>query len=64
LRESDDPRFIPGRVAEVRGDTLLGVFGEVHPRVLDAWGIQVPCTAAEIDIERLMATDAEQGDGS
>lgn len=60
IRESADPRFIPGRVAELRsGDgTSLGVFGEVHPRVLEEWGIQMPCTIAEIDIERLMKADA------
>jgi len=63
LRELDDSRFIPGRAAEIvatsnskRSDpTVLGVFGEIHPRVLEKWGIQVPCTAGEIDVERLLA---------
>lgn len=59
LRESSDSRFIPGRVAEVldAGGAHLGLFGEVHPRVLDEWGIQMPCTIGEIDIERLMNAD-------
>jgi len=59
-REASDPRFIPGRVAELRSTdgASLGVFGEVHPRVLEEWGVQVPCTIAEIDIERLMKADA------
>lgn len=60
LREARDDRFIPGRTAEVYSadGSSLGVFGEVHPRVLDEWGIQMPCTLAEIDIERLMDTNA------
>ena len=63
LREAQDSRFIPGRAAEIvaapagkKGkETVLGVFGEVHPRVLEAWGVPVPCTTGEIDLERLLA---------
>ena len=49
LEEADDPRFIPGRSARimVKGREV-GVFGEIHPQVLENWGIQTPCTAAEI----------------
>ena len=32
----------------------IGVFGEVHPQVLENWAITVPCVAGEIDIEELM----------
>ncbi|MDR1575204.1 MAG: phenylalanine--tRNA ligase subunit beta [Treponema sp.] len=55
VRESGDPRFIPGRAAAVlyRGREI-GVFGEVHPEVLENWGVTVPCTAGEIDLEALM----------
>jgi phenylalanyl-tRNA synthetase beta chain len=54
VEESEDPRFIPGRAASIlcRG-TDIGVFGEIHPEVLENWGITVPCTAAEIDLEAL-----------
>ena len=49
LRDSGDPRFIPGRAAEIRHhDRMIGVFGEVHPQVLENWGITVPCAAAEL----------------
>jgi len=55
VEESDDPRFIPGRAAAIvyqgRG---IGVFGEIHPEVLENWGIAVPCTACELDAEALM----------
>ena len=62
LRETPDSRFIPGRAAEIVGTPrkrrsdppVLGVFGEVHPRVLEQRGIQVPCTAGEIDLEMLL----------
>jgi phenylalanyl-tRNA synthetase beta chain len=54
LAASRDPRFIEGRAAEIfyRGQ-YAGVFGELHPEVLENWAITTPCTAAEIDIERI-----------
>lgn len=56
VRDARDARFIPGRAAEIVLDdgAIAGVFGELHPRVLDAWGVQVPCTAGELDIEQLI----------
>ncbi len=56
VRESSDPRFIIGRQAEliVNGESA-GVFGEVNPQVLENWGITIPCVAAELDLETLMA---------
>jgi phenylalanyl-tRNA synthetase beta chain len=53
--ESDDPRFIPGRAAAVifKGKPA-GVFGEVHPEILENWGITVPCAAGEIDLDVLI----------
>jgi phenylalanyl-tRNA synthetase beta chain len=55
LAETEDPRFIPGRQARIlyKGDPI-GIFGEIHPRVLEAWNIVVPCVAAEIDLESLL----------
>jgi phenylalanyl-tRNA synthetase beta chain len=55
VEESGDPRFIPGRAAAVlyKGKRI-GVFGELHPEVLENWGITVPCTAGEIDLDALM----------
>jgi phenylalanyl-tRNA synthetase beta chain len=55
VEESDDSRFIPGRAAVIRyGGKPVGVFGEVHPQVLENWGLTVPCAAVEIDIEALL----------
>jgi len=55
VEESSDPRFIPGRAASIiyKGKPI-GVFGEIHPEVLENWGITMPCTAGELDIEALL----------
>jgi len=55
VRESGDPRFIPGRQAEVVVDGRpIGVFGELHPQVLENFGITVPATACELNLARLV----------
>ncbi len=46
--------YIPGRCARAFvGDEEVGVFGEVHPEVLEAFGIAQPTIAMELDLERL-----------
>ena len=60
VSESNDPRFIPGRQANILMKTsdgktkIVGIFGEVHPAVLENWAIAVPCFAGEIDLEDLL----------
>jgi len=56
VKESTDPRFIPGRGADVfvKGNRA-GVFGEVHPQVLENWGIGVPACLADLDLDTLLA---------
>ncbi len=56
VKESNDPRFIPGRQAAViiKGKQI-GVFGEIHPQVLENWAIEVPCFGGELDLEELLA---------
>ena len=56
LKESEDPRYIPGRSGDIIYlDKKIGVFGEIHPQVLENWGIQMPCTACEIDLDYLIS---------
>ncbi len=56
LKEIDDPRFIKGRSAAIYcGGKKTGVFGEIHPQVLENWGIQMPCTICEIDLDILLS---------
>lgn len=55
VTESADSRFIPGRQASIMvGNKVVGIFGELHPAVLENWAITVPCVAGELDIEELM----------
>jgi phenylalanyl-tRNA synthetase beta chain len=52
LSPVEDPRFIPGRCAEIRVEgRLVGIMGEIHPAVLSAWGIEMPCAAAEFRLD-------------
>ncbi|MDR2792575.1 MAG: phenylalanine--tRNA ligase subunit beta [Treponema sp.] len=55
IAESTDGRFIPGRAASVVYEGgAVGVFGEIHPAILENFGITVPCVAAEIDVDALL----------
>ncbi len=54
LEEVEDPRFVPGRAARILFDGVpAGLLGEVHPAVLANWGIQMPCAAAEVDLDAI-----------
>ncbi|MDY5931917.1 MAG: phenylalanine--tRNA ligase subunit beta [Candidatus Ornithospirochaeta sp.] len=50
-----DQRFIPGRAAYIvyKGERA-GVFGEVHPQVLESWGCTMPAIMAELDLDILI----------
>lgn len=51
-----DGRFIEGRCARVMiGQNEVGVFGEIHPQVLENWGSTMPTIACEIDLDLVMA---------
>ena len=55
VEEASDPRFIPGRAAAIIcNGKPIGVFGEIHPEALENWGVTVPCTAGEIDLDALV----------
>jgi phenylalanyl-tRNA synthetase beta chain len=51
-----DPRFIPGRVAALfdPNGRSLGVMGEVHPEVLEAYGLKHPVSVLELSLEKLL----------
>lgn len=49
-----DPRFIPGRCASVTvGKKKIGVIGELHPQVITNFKLELPCCAAELNLELL-----------
>jgi phenylalanyl-tRNA synthetase beta chain len=49
----------PGRstAIEAAGGVVVGVVGEVHPRVAKAFGVSGRAAAAEIDLARVLATN-------
>ncbi|RKZ07222.1 phenylalanine--tRNA ligase subunit beta [Candidatus Fermentibacteria bacterium] len=54
LADIDDDRFIPGRCAAITIDgRVSGVIGELHPAVLNNWGISSPASAFEIALSAL-----------
>ena len=73
LDVSEHAHFFPGRQADVmifkRGEPggpntveSVGSFGVVHPEVLQAFDIQYPCSALEVDVEKLMGTGGKGKD--
>ena len=47
--------FIHGRMGELHADgTNIGTIGEVHPEVLNNFGIELPVSACEIDLYKLI----------
>lgn len=55
MEEVIDQRFVEGRCGTlVSRGVRVGVFGEVHPAVLESWGIAMPTVACEIDLDLLM----------
>lgn len=54
-KESNHPTFHPGRCATlVWGNHILGTMGEVHPKVLDNYDIDVKTFLADIDFNILL----------
>jgi phenylalanyl-tRNA synthetase beta chain len=50
-----DPRFIEGRCATILSNgKKLGVFGEIHPAVLESWGCGMPTVACEMDLDVIL----------
>jgi len=52
--ESADPAFIDGRRADIIvGTRTIGIFGEIHPAVLNGFELEHPVAAFEIDLRVL-----------
>ncbi len=53
------PLFHPNRLLPVMlGDKRIGAVGEVHPRILDKFGIQKRVAVLEIDLEELIKVES------
>ena len=54
VRESENPSYHPGKTAALMvRNKKAGVFGEVHPNVIENYGIDVDCYVAELDLDAL-----------
>ena len=52
---ADDPALLPGRAALIEaGGSAVGLLGEVHPRVREAFDIEQPVLLFELDLGRLL----------
>ncbi len=52
--EKENPSYHPGRCAKVfSGETLLGVFGQIHPHVADNYGVECELYTAELHFDAL-----------
>ena len=52
------PSFIDGRIGKIAVDGhALGVMGEIHPRILENWQIEMPCTVFELDLDKMLNKD-------
>lgn len=61
VKETEDPRFILGRQAGILvNGKQVGIFGEIHPQILENWQVGVPCVAGEIDLEELMENEPKE----
>jgi len=50
----EDRNFIAGRAASVLVDGhAVGRFGEIHPRIMEAYALVQPALAFELDVEPL-----------
>jgi len=56
IRPGQGPGFIPGRVAALHNAAgqRIGTMGEVHPQVLEHYGLRHPVAALELSLEKLL----------
>ncbi len=53
LTRAENNSFMPGRAAEIFIGTKIGIIGEVHPQVLENFGIEKPVIAFELNLSKL-----------
>lgn len=52
LRQGEEPAFFPGRTADILAyGQVVGSLGVVHPEVITAFDLNLPCSALEINLE-------------
>ncbi len=58
VRPTDHPSYIPGRAAALfnEDNTRLGTMGELHPEILESYGLKHPVALVEISLATLLKT--------
>lgn len=55
IQDTEHDSFIPGRVGRILvGKEKVGYIGEIHPKVLEAWQLDMPVAALEINLSDLL----------
>jgi len=58
LEETTDPTFIDGRVGKIICfGREAGIIGEIHPEVLERWGINMPVSAFELTLNEIVKSE-------
>jgi len=61
LKETKHESFIDGRAGKIMlEENEAGIIGEIHPQVLQNWGLENPASAFEISIDQLRQLKYEQ----
>jgi phenylalanyl-tRNA synthetase beta chain len=51
---AEHPTFIKGRVGSIQIHEIeFGILGEIHPRILEVWGVETPVTGFELNLTQL-----------
>jgi phenylalanyl-tRNA synthetase beta chain len=60
IKETSHPSFIEGRVGKVIiSGVEVGVVGEINPLVLEAWKLENPVAAFEVNLQRILFEKAK-----
>jgi phenylalanyl-tRNA synthetase beta chain len=55
IRETKHPSFIDGRAGTAWVDNKeVGILGEIHPKVLEAWSLENPVAAFELNMDKIV----------
>lgn len=55
LEKLDHPSYVKGRAANIFvNKKLVGSFGEINPKVLENWEMEMPAASFEIDVENVL----------
>jgi len=55
IRDKEDPSFLSGRCGAIicKDGREAGIIGEVNPRVIKSWGLNLPAAAFEVELSAL-----------